>query len=659
MPSAPPCTVLVLGDSASAVTGSHVENHLDMFRGVAWDRPVRIVTPSAVGMTMSDALLHYREQAPELRPDAVVVYLGNCDACAYGPAKPRLRRWSPERVAAANAKFKRATPLALRNKPFQFREFDLAANALTPCVPPADYEVQLAELAGAVLADGGALVLVNPVSKADYPPCNNIGNFLYYKIFGLHERLPLRPCLAADRLTQAIRLHEAGRTQEADDIYYGVGEARRGEFRHIALNNRAAMRFDAGRLDEAEALLREIPEAGNPLYSIVLFNLARVAEARGDAAGAAALRERARTLDLGTYRVTAPYRQAVARVARRFEGRAALLDMAPLAADADFVDYCHPDRAACVRLHRRLREELEGALGLAAGDVRAEVAYLPLNPDRYAGGQGDFYQYYQFAVAPDPAAAEAVVAAAAHQDYPALLEENAAFSPDAGRRHVVSILSHPVLGLPGFLAAHPPARGLDQGRVAEFYFLRHLAPAYAALAGPGLPFPPGDFEPLLPLPDKFRAWWATTGEPGADPETLRRTLAGLDWAQVWARAAALLDFHLRREPSLAERCRTISYWFFRESLIFGTASHPLAMTDRLTLWKVMDTCLLCAWGLEPGHPGRAGLDGALERLRRILAAHRRHLGLWAARPYAMPPEALEAYRRDLAEAAAGNVPAGA
>ena len=73
--------ILVLGDSALSSLGSTHFTALDFFvESGGYDRRVRFVNPSVAGMTSADAMVYERELSKRFDFDAVVLYLGNCDA---------------------------------------------------------------------------------------------------------------------------------------------------------------------------------------------------------------------------------------------------------------------------------------------------------------------------------------------------------------------------------------------------------------------------------------------------------------------------------------------------------------------------------------------------------------------------------------------------
>jgi len=218
-------TLLLLGDSASAPTGGFFPTYVEaLLAGWGGARPLEVVNLSAVGMTSADALALWREWCfTKPVPDALLIYLGHCDACAFGYRKPRRPKWAGAGWSRWRDRlYKCFTPSSQRVPRYQFTpQTDLFP--LRECVSQADFVANIGDLVESGLKAGARVVLVNPTSKTDYPPCNNTGNFIFYKIFGLLDAHPYRVEDAEDEdapdllpLRAALNYHGRGELGQAE-----------------------------------------------------------------------------------------------------------------------------------------------------------------------------------------------------------------------------------------------------------------------------------------------------------------------------------------------------------------------------------------------------------------------------------------------------------
>lgn len=645
-----PVDILILGDSALASLGGVFSNAVDMMAAQGeYEREVRFENGSAVGMTAADAWWHFLRATRRQHFDAVIVYAGNCDACGHGYVKPP----SPRALAAlvsrgSTAWFRRRSSLARRNPPLQFVAHDLAARPMRRCVTPGAAAGFIRKIATQAGARRQHVFVVCAASNLRFPPANNTGNGIFYKIFGVREFLTYRAEGSASRLVEALHLHRALQLDAAAALYAAIAQEHRDtELGAIAANNSAAICFDRADYDAAARLLDTGTPPPAPLRPLLLFNRAVLAEATGDPVRALDLFQQAREADAGTYRVTSAYHAALSQLQdSRYLHR---IDLCGVLGDTDFMDYCHPTEDGHRKVAAHLRAAIESQLHLAPGSRRPQLISRPLNPDAYAGARGGFFEYFNVVPAADPVFAAAVLAQAVAEPYAETLERDAFGAAGPRDRTIARILAHPLCGTPGFLRASPPVAAVDQGALPELYALRHLQALYGRLhERPEVARALGEAARLLPQPERLAAWWPSLGAVPCPEDAELAAVAGrLDTAAILSRVAHLLRTSLARGPVVCARLRTITYWFLREAMLFGTASHPSMYFDRVTFQNIANTGLFVLWhsaGSQAGDECR----GLMQVAGAAVGVHLRHLTPWANRVYAMPPAQLESYRRELA-----------
>ena len=144
-------------------------------------------------------------------------------------------------------------------------------------------------------------------------------------------------------------------------------------------------------------------------------------------------------------------------------------------------------------------------------------------------------------------------------------------------------------------------------------------------------------------------WWDALEPDAFVPELsfLERVAAQLDPSVVLARAACLLRRLITHEPLLFSRYRTITYWFLRESLVFGTASHHSMLFDRMGILHVASSCLFLLWFSAPSSAAAVGCADLMRIVDSALEIHSRYLRPFQDRVHAFPAKRFEDYRAEL------------
>ena len=345
--------ILVLGDSAFSGLGGRFLNALDYFPlQRQYDRPVRFFNGAMTGMTSADAAIHIKELTGRNDYDALIVYLGNCDPCGFGYIKSKkrfLNHWLSVRIE--NFLYRRKNPLSKRNEPYRFREGLLPSKEIRRVVSPEDFVSFLSMIIKQCRDSNIPLILINPISKVDFPPCGNLGNSIFYRIFNISDDRSFDNPGPAAGLAEASEAHPQIISESA-----GI------EQRIIAKNNLAAIYFNRGDLRMAADLLREVSSEENPLYPVILFNRALTYSSMGEEGRAKEAFEEAHRSDKGTYRISGQYRRAISEILRKDKEGVIEIDLEKHLSSDDMIDYCHPDEEG----HRKIFSVISGILKSSA-----------------------------------------------------------------------------------------------------------------------------------------------------------------------------------------------------------------------------------------------------------------------------------------------------
>ncbi|MBN2070073.1 MAG: hypothetical protein JW814_01345 [Candidatus Krumholzibacteriota bacterium] len=598
--------ILVLGDSALSSLGGRFLNALDHFPLLRrYDRLVRFFNGSTTGMTSADAAAHLGDLAARSEYDALILYLGNCDPCGFGYIKsPGRLRAAPLFARTADYFYRKRNPLSKRNIPYRYRKGLLPSKGIRPSVSPGDYRKFISRIAGLCADHGMRMIHIDPISKIDFPPCGHLGNSIFYRIFNINDdRLLDIPSPAAD-LVEAANNDRKGEAGEAERKYSEIisrsSPASRRSGREdsffeesiIARNNLASIYFDRGEPDQAIALLREIPSAMNPLHPLVLYNLALSYMAIGEKEAADEAFDKARESDMGTYRIKRSYRQAICGMTGGRNEGVIEIDLERYISGDSMIDYTHPDEKGHMKIFDEVSERIERLFELEEGNYAPELKVLPLNPDRYAGFKKSFFDHFNITVPRGKRPARLANDAGRYR-YADILDGDI-FARTQGRdRHMIYLLRHPLFGYSGFHELSPPVLPCDRGSFPEAFDIRHMHEVYRIFGND-----PGRFEEFQNIaelvldPGKIERWsqylWAEDKVTKNKVAELSRLI---DSDRILERCVMLLRHIFEVEPAVYNRYRTIGHWFFRESLIFGSASHWTLLTERTSMRDLIDTSL--------------------------------------------------------------------
>ena len=173
--------VLILGDSTS-FTGGHRPCIYPVFmaRRTVWPDRTQIFNPSVAGLTSADAArLFINHKRLHGAPHSMVIYLGNCDACATLYPKGRANF-----IGRAKAKWIRKSRAPRHLNPFRPYTFDPNYDQyLEAPENPENFEYNLSKIIGG--APKARIALVAPKANPHFIAGSGKGNFIFYRIFGV------------------------------------------------------------------------------------------------------------------------------------------------------------------------------------------------------------------------------------------------------------------------------------------------------------------------------------------------------------------------------------------------------------------------------------------------------------------------------------------
>ncbi len=585
--------ILLIGDSFSASFGCFSRTFVDLFcQDGAYEEALTVHNASTFNVTSADALSYFDDFSSRGPVDLLVVALGNCDPCAYGYRKNAPLRKFPWAARRVDRKIKKSHPILKRNPPFTYKQHQVDGSELGGVVGVKDFKSNLKSLLAKAKQKDIPVVLFKLASNPAFPPCNNIGNRIFYKIFNLKTAHSYTTTSSEfSDVVLALQLHDNGEIDLARAAYEAM-LLRKDERAIIATNNLAALHYEAGDFDAAEKLLGTLDPDTLLTGPILLYNKALLSMAQGKTEDSALFFAQAYQNDIGSYRIKPEYQAAIDSIATSgFELE--LIDLSQELTQEDFVDYCHPNAAAHQRISRLFKVAVERQLELTPGALNPSSTYVAYNPDLAMGYQEDFFTHVGAVTTPDINFSLEVLEEAS-KGYASALSALGKGCSSSRLNAQNAIIAHPLFGHQKFLQQIAPNAKVDQGRVPEFFFLRLMLPIYRALSLSKRSSKYAEVEGFIPAAGKVDTWFTSLRlTPSHLPslERLQEVHGLMPWGEIFERGVQLAEQIVSSRCVAHSKVNSITYWFMREALLFGVVSDELMLSRRMDLLKLTDTLL--------------------------------------------------------------------
>jgi len=588
-------SIVILGDSTSMSIGAERAMYpFKLAKKRAWARSAKIINCSLPGFTSADAcrfFFEHKKSFDELT--AVIIYLGNCDTMAS--ELPRRRSTSAQSVKMQLKKNLGQTPskTKLKNQFLYFEwneEFD---QNLETVVSASDFEHNIARIMLYCTSNKITVILVRPEAHVMFPAGSGKGNYVFYHYLGLNPTLSQRMVFDDPRFIAAAESYEIKDFQKSGDIYkdillYPDTILRNLEYKTLLVNNFAACQANLGELDEAEYLLHMLLKEQDVRGEIVHYNLSMISKMRGNDEDFSERLSKTYEIDNSMYRVRDPYKQVTDRIAKRYPD-AKIVDMRNFVADEDFVDHCHPLPDAQGKLTNAIFEHLKSSA--LQGSTTLEIENRLYNPEYSLGVDLEFYRYFN---AYSDLSSDQLQTELSSLDRKLESQYNQVGWP----KDLIGELPKDMAGAIKYYQRHPmfpslfdvikakPIRASDVGRFPEFFLCRYLIPYLSYLENHTelIGLFSSDLN-LLRSADDLLNILPSGVVPDADREI---PLLDKSYMSAWRQrildnVAQAITVHLQEKNQVEARLKTTIYWYFRETLRFGSHSRISMRYERIQL----------------------------------------------------------------------------
>jgi lysophospholipase L1-like esterase len=627
-------TIFILGDSTSMSVGC--ERHMYPFvmaDSSCWPDGTEIINCSQPGFTSADAcafFFRHWKNHPGLK--AVVIYLGTCDAASWELRKGKYTffRENAIRFRELCGLRKERTRLKNRLLPLEWN------NTFNPLIElpetPEDYEFNISRIVKACLKSSIPVAVIRPKANRLFYPGLGKGNFVFYSYLGLHEKLSHKLAISDKRFVEAMSLQETGDFGKAAEKYREIlltsgPLSLHYEYPLLIVNNYAVCVAQKGELDEAESLLLLLLKERNVRREIVIFNMAEICRMRGDNEKYQKYLAESYEADCSMYRIREPYLKALDNISMLHGKNVGFIDIAQFIDDDLYVDHTHPLKEGQQQIANRIIECFRGK-GLS-GAHKAEIKNILYNPELSLGNNTEFFNYFRtysaFSEKEIKEHLDCLRSANNTSEYGTNLLKSL---PKELETAIKYHLQHPCFPELKFLVHFDPRYPSDVGRFPEYFLVRHIIPYvrfYEREQELKKMFPikegilrtsrelsavlPGDVLSLV---------------SGEDP-LIESFLESQRLPAILAVCRKKLLNHLHDGNQVYPRIKTTIFWYFRETLRYGSHSRISMRYDRTLLEYIAEALAVAAilnWRLHSDHGQE--IKELIQRLEETVLIHEQY-----------------------------------
>ena len=596
----PENTLFILGDSTSMTIGAEPYMYpFWMAENATWPESTTLVNCSQPGITSADAcafFFQHLKKFPSTR--AVIVHLGTCDATSSEIRKGRYTwlRHIKNRLSARLKIVQERT--RLRNRLLHFEWNGELDSSLEKPEDPSDFEYNLDRILKKCLSRSIPVILVRPKSNPLFLPGVGKGNFVFYSYVGIPAEIADRLKIPDPRFVRAMKLSEENRFTESAALYREILSkpeilSSSLEYPLIVVNNYAVAMAESGNTKEAEALFQLLLKERGIRREIILYNLAHLSRKEGNLSKYTELLKQSYESDSSLYRIRRPYLDAIDRLGRKYSKVTTLIDLHNLIDDECYVDHCHPLPEGQRKIAKHMLASLQAQK--IVGHCKATIQNILYNLEHSMGNLTEFYTYFRAYATSTPEKIKQEVRRFQKRVKVAPSHEEAFLLQAASEELSMSIryyLRHPLFSSLDDVLRFGPEYPSDMGRFPEFFLIRHIIPY--------LRVHENDSELALRFRPEIGILRRSDHLVGALPPPVVSLIAsdippidserdGMRVNLILDKAKTLLIGHLRNGNQVYERMKTTIFWYFRETLRYGSHSRLSMRYDRTSLEYIAES----------------------------------------------------------------------
>lgn len=587
-------SIVILGDSTSMSIGAERKSYPFILSDMkVWSSNSRIVNCSMPGITSADACAFFFNNLKSFDEiQSVIIYLGNCDTMSSELNKGKYTFFKQQKHKIKNTINKPGKKVKLINRLLHFEWNEFYDPSIEAPVSASDFIFNISRVINYCEKKNISVLLVRPIAHKHFPSGSGKGNFIFYHYYDLVDEVADQISIGDKRFQNAMALYEKAEyihaaEQYKDILTYTSELSGNLEYQTLVVNNYAVCKAKAGEYDEAKYLLTLMLSERGSRKDIILYNLALIAKEQGEQDLYNKLLNDSYEEDDSMYRIREPYKKAIDEITNKYVNVKTINQM-EFFNDNDFVDHCHilPEaqkRFADIVFEKIYSEKLKGS-------SKIDVVNILYNPEYGLGNNQVFNDYFKS------------FSSISSSDIKSHIEKISGsitkVMSDEEKTKCIDNLPIDIKYAFEYYQRHPcftrlydivmakPSYTSDVGRFPEFFLIRFMIPFVKKIES--TPHLSEQFsltfsllhssdELLSILPDESKKW-----VENEIPE-IESDYAS-EWIEVIINSVHnQLLAHLSKGSQIDNRLKSTIFWYFRETLRFGSHSRISMRYERIAL----------------------------------------------------------------------------
>jgi len=584
-------SIIILGDSTSMTVGVEKASYLFLLSSMKiWPSNTKIINCSMPGFTSTDACAFFFNNIDSFGGiKSVIIYLGNCDTMSseLNKGKYTFKRQIQSKLSLIfKKKYKK---VKLKNR-LTYMEWDSNFDGeIESPVSVTDFSYNISRIVKFCNNKNISVVLVNPIAHKNFPSGTGKGNFIFYNYMDISDDMSEQLIVPDKRFAEALRCYRDGDFLEASRLYKDIlantSELSENlEYQTIIVNNYAICMAKCGNYSEAEQLLNLMLKERGCRREIILYNLAVLAKVQGDTHLYSKLLTESYESDKSMYRIRQLYKNAIDAISNEYKS-VRTINMADFIDDHDFVDHCHLLPSAQKKFANVLKDLLSHPE--LQGNSNMEISNFLYNPEYGLGDNQTFNEYFRVhSSIPESKIKEAflsilegVKSSGADYVIPDDLPTDIKYAIEYYQRH-------PCFKRLYDIAVAEPKYQTDVGRFPELFLTRYIIPYVKEIENKAklnelfsieLKLLRNSDDLINLLPNRIKVLGFVS------PPEIENSYAS-EWCDlIITNVCNELRKHLEKKNQIGNRLKSTIYWYFRETLRFGSHSRVSMRYERLIL----------------------------------------------------------------------------
>lgn len=594
--------ILILSDSSSTTLGLERKiHHMLLADRNIWPKNTTLINFSIPGMTSADASVYfkiaYRKYSKSIV--SVFIYLGNCDTISTEFVKGGFSNFKFFKLLIINKFFVKRKKIRLRNRLFDDKWNNNLDLSIENPEDPNNFKRNIKFIIRSCKKKSIPVILVKTSANKNFIPGIAKGNFLFYKYLNFYCKFSSSIKHPDERFNSALSLHDNKHFSEAASAYKNIlNEPLKKDFSLeytlLLLNNYAVAKAEINELEEAKFIFDLLINEKNSRKEIAIYNLAQIAKKEGIKGDFIKKLKESYENDYFLYRIRSPYQIALEEIYNE-EKFIKYIDLDKLLLDEDYLDHCHPLPSGQKKLADHL-EQLYGSLNIC-GYHKATIENDLYNPELANGVFTNFKDYFK--------SVSSISSEDINDQFKDFfkLKDNRYDSIENTKisRSIEYAFNyyfkHPLFVKKEDIESIKTFYGSDIGRFPEFLFYRYLIPylKQIELNDPLLFESYNQETKLVHSFESFKQLLIEHNIIGLENSVKIIPFKKEKISRILEKIEAALLSHTAKGEQIYNRTKSTIFWYFRETLRFGSHSRYSMRYDRVLIEYISEALIICEY----------------------------------------------------------------